>query len=417
MGETEDPRAALADKSVAVRAAAARDLSRVGTFADLPPLVEMAIQGKSSALRLYAAAAAADILHRCRGLGDQPSLAPAQRKQVLQWARSYDPGRNPGLLMMLSAVPKEKAARAHLVRILRDPRNGVRAGAAVALRRMAISGAALGETGVRDAVAEGLADDRVPPDATLELIRIVGEVGWQDLRDAVRRAATHGRPHGEAAEEAEARLAARTTPEGWEGLYQTVGLDVFEAGEPSAPRFRLVADGQVAEGNELPVPFAIEEGQARIEGQEAPARLIWASRIGQVADTAALQQGGQTWWRLADKDLVAALEAHHARFGPECAPLFAVATRWLGDLEGAAVPRVRAILTWRGGDLEGAEAQLEELIDSKKKPRADLYWWLGRVRADRGDDKGAREALTTFLDRAPKASPHGKEAKALLGRL
>ena len=60
MGETEDPRQALSSKDVAIRAAATRDLARCGGWDDVVSLVQHAKEDKSSAVRLYAAASAAD---------------------------------------------------------------------------------------------------------------------------------------------------------------------------------------------------------------------------------------------------------------------------------------------------------------------------------------------------------------------
>lgn len=418
MGETEDPRAALGDKSVAVRAAAARDLSLVGDYADLPPLVEMAVQAPSSALRLYAAAAAADILHRHRGLPGHPTLSAEQRREVLTWATSYDPGRNPGLLMMLSAVPDE-TSRSRLLRMLRDPRNGVRAGAAMALRRMAISAAAMEEGGVAETVAEALADGRTPPDASLELIKMVGEVGWQELREAASRAGGQGRVHAEAAEEALRRLDARRELAGWDGLYLSDGLDVFEPGAPGEVQVRLVAGGRTAGEHETPRDLTVADGLAHVEGTEAPARLVWASRIGRPAEeiSAALQQAGRTWWRIAGKELPATVEQHLGRFSETAAPLLAGPAAWLAEIEGAVAPRVRAIATYLSGDVEGAGALLEEQVGGKRKPRADVWYWLARVRLDRGEKKPALEALETFLSTAPKAAKLRDEATALRAKL
>ena len=62
--ETVDPREGLSAKDVTTRTASARELARIGTWDDVPRLVQMATSEKSSAVRLWTAAAAADIAHR-----------------------------------------------------------------------------------------------------------------------------------------------------------------------------------------------------------------------------------------------------------------------------------------------------------------------------------------------------------------
>jgi len=417
MGETEDPRKALQDKSVAVRAAAARDLARVGTFEDLPPLIEIAVEQKSSALRLYAAAAAADILHRYRGLRGGPTLTAAQRKQVHQWARSFDPGRNPGLISLLSALQDDEA-RKRLARLLRDPRNGVRAGALVAVRRMALSAAAFDDDAIVRTVTECLADSRMPPDVTLDLVKLVGEAGYLGLRDAVRRIGPTGRLHGEAATEAMKRLDARLKPEGWDGLWVLDTLDVFEVGdsEDDAP-WRLVGDGAVSTGG-APVPLAIdsETGRATLKDDKVPLRLLWVARLGQDEPRRAMQQGETTWWEQEGKALSGGLERVVTEATSKAAPALRPHAARLAEDESATAPRIRGMLLWRIGDLDEALALLEELTKAKK-PRADLFYWLGRVQADRGEAKAAGKALDTYLAEAPKKGGYRAEAEALKAEL
>ena len=64
--ETPDPLAALKSKDISDRAAGCRDLSLTGTVENLEVLAELAASDKSPGVRLNAAAAAADILSRCR---------------------------------------------------------------------------------------------------------------------------------------------------------------------------------------------------------------------------------------------------------------------------------------------------------------------------------------------------------------
>src|SRR5688500_13732973 len=128
MTESTDPREALKSADVAVRAAAARELAANGKFGDVELLVELAKSDKSPSVRLYAAAAAADIATR-----SEPG--PAQRMRLVELFRTFDPGHNPSLLMVLAAVP-DLAGVERLGRLMRDPRSDVRSGAITALRRM-----------------------------------------------------------------------------------------------------------------------------------------------------------------------------------------------------------------------------------------------------------------------------------------
>lgn len=411
--ETDEPRKALHDESTSVRAAAARDLSLIGTFDDLDDLVEMAIDADSSALRLYAAAAVADILHRYRGLRDHPTLSRSQRKKVHAWARSFDPGRNPGLLMILSAVSDDESLK-RLERMLRDPRNTVRSGAVMALRRRAISAAAQGDQGVRDTVYRALRDKRTPADVQLDLIRLVGEIGWSGLRREVRRAASSGRMHGEAAEEAMERLDARQDPSTWAGAWRDTGLDVFEVGDESDdPNWRLIADGRLSEGG-APRAFTVDEGLGQVEGDDQPVRMVWAAPIGAADErTRVLQQGDRCWWRLEDKALAKAVDKYHEGLGTEAGPLLEALDDWLSEVDGKTAPRVRAIVALETGRSEHALEILEELTDVKK-PRKDLFWWKGRVLADLGRTDEAKQALETFLDRAGTRAQYRPEAEALL---
>ncbi len=418
MAQHEDPRAALHDKSVSVRAAAARTLSRVGTFEDLPALVQIAIEENSSALRLYAAAAAADILHRRRGLHDAPTLTPVEVKQVHQWVRSYDPGRNPGLLMMLSSIVDE-ASLARLARVLRDPRNGVRAGAMVALRRMALSASAADDALIPAMVAASLADTRMTPDVTLDLVRLVGEVGWMDLREAIRRSAAGGRLHPEVVQEALRRLDARGTPDAWEGVWLDYGLDVSEAGEPDTNGPWRVIGGGLATTGEPPVRLALDpaSGRATLPGEPTPLRLLWTSAPGHPDTTRrAIQQGERTWWAQEDKDLLEVLERLIDELPAGATDALVPLAARLEAFEGMLAPRVRAMILWRAGALDAALALLTELTDAKK-PRADLYWWLARVQVDLGQPDDARRSLDEFLERSAAKARYRTEAEALRAQL
>jgi len=410
--ETEDPRVALQDKSVAVRAAAARDLSKVGTPDDLAALVAIAIDEKSSALRLYAAAAAADILHRHRAATGKAKLTKAQIAQVHQWVKGYDPGKNPGLLMMLSAIPDEES-RTRLVRMLKDPRNGVRGGALVAIRRMAVVASAQTDEDLPKALGPVLADPRTPPDVAVDLVRLVGEVGWSSLRDAVKLAAGRDRLMGEVGTEALRRLDSRLDPAGWDGVWIGDGLDVYEVGDRNEEGpWRLLSGGTICEGG-APVPFAIDaRGRATLPGDPAPARLLWIQRPGFPEEIRrGIQHGPRTYWRQDSKDLLEVVERVIDGSTEVAAPAMRALATWLGAIEGVVAPRRKAIALWRAGDRDEALAILDEQVAKKAPP--ELLWWHARVQADLGKNAEAKESLDAFLDKVGKKAKYRAEAEAL----
>ena len=135
--ETPDPIAALDEKSISVRAAACRDLSKVGTVADLPRLAQAAQNDKSPAVRLGTSAAAADILSRLRLPPESEALDLEARMGVLDLFKRVDPAKNPGVFSVFGTLDLPSG----LSRVgigLRDPRQEVRKGAGVGLMRLCI---------------------------------------------------------------------------------------------------------------------------------------------------------------------------------------------------------------------------------------------------------------------------------------
>ena len=411
MGETEDPRQALSSKDVAIRAAATRDLARCGGWDDVVSLVQHAKEDKSSAVRLYAAASAADILSRHRGLQGQKPLTTAQKAQVLDWVAGVDPGANPSLLMLLSGLGERKAVD-RLGRMLRDPRYEVRGGSATGLRRMALSAAAQTNSEISSAMRDWFAHSKIPPDSILELIKLVGEAGFFNLADQARSAATAGRPHGAASEEALARLDARHQQEHWTGLWRSTGLDVLEINpNPREAGWIAIADGRLHRGGEsTTAPLELKEGIASA-GDLGPMRMIWAQQLGFGEDRfAAIQGAGMTWWKVEKANLPASIEQLAPTFSSEVAEAI---TAWLGEPEGAAAKRVLPLLHWRMGRGEEAVQFFADLT-SKGRPKNDSYWWYGRILADLGRTKAACHALDTFLSKIKgKDTPWKLEATAL----
>ena len=77
--------------------------------------------------------------------------------------------------------------------------------------------------------------------------------------------------------------------------------------------------------------------------------------------------------------------------------------------------RAKALVLWRTGAADDARALLEQLT-AHKRPRNDLFWFLGAICAEQGDTKAAKAALTRFLDKAGKKAAYRGEAEALLAK-
>ena len=274
--ETEDPRAALGAKDLPTQAAGARDLARMGTWDDLDQLLELATNHRRTGLRLIAAAAAADILHRTRtgAAGDAPSRS--QIDSIVDWVKRTDPGLNPSALMLLSAFP-EKRIIDRLGRLLRDPRNDVRTGAAVAVRRMAVSHTLLegrGHDSLRGAVSGWITDRRTPADALTALILLVGNLGWESHREALFSVQAASAPVQEAIDTARQRLDARKSFDGFSGLYISNGLDALELAEQErASSWLLLHDGAAVIDAGDAAPVSLDEGQ--LGGGPFPAPHAW----------------------------------------------------------------------------------------------------------------------------------------------
>ncbi len=401
-----DPRSALGDKQISVRAAAARHLARIGEFDDVEGLIAMATEDKSPSVRLYAAAAAVSILMRGRGVYGGTPWSAKQREAVLSAVSTADPARTPSLLLCYAAFPETTVIK-RLVRMLRDPRYGVRAGAAAALRRMALSGLATlqpdDHTNLREWVGEALDHKKLPTDAAIELVKLIGEAGWDVLLPRARKLAASTPSIAEAAEEASERCAARDDADTWRGVWLDEGRDVLDEKPASKEDDR---DWFALGGTLSP-----EDGMLTAHGHTF--RRIWAPRPADEGTHAAIQADGRTWWRLEGKRLVEFVVSMDTAL-VEAEVDVDLVSRFLDAVDGAAALRARALVLARYGRGEAALEVLEKPL-SAKKPRNDLYFIEGLARAATGDDKGAKKAWKRYLDKAKSKEPWRAEAEALLG--
>ncbi|MFK7926597.1 MAG: tol-pal system YbgF family protein [Myxococcota bacterium] len=401
--ETEDPRAAIAAKDLPTQAAGARDLARIGTWDDVDDLLDLAMNHKRTGLKLIAASAAADIVHRYRtGTAGEP-LGDERAEDLASWVKRTDPGINPGILMLLSAVPTPKVID-RLGRLLRDPRGDVRTGAAVAVRRMAVSHTDLDMAPLRAAVLKWLTDRRSPPDALTALVQLVGGLGWSELRDTLIDLSTTSEPVREAVTEALGQLDQRAAAENWHGLWLSNGLDVLEqVAEDPALSWLVIGHSKLAIQGRKPSAHKLSHGALTSRALPSAARLAWVPRLGHSNRTPAVQVLGHTWYRVEGTELAAWLDEHALELSEAAAPALDGLAGTLADEEGAAGARARAIAHVLADQLDQADEQLSKLT-SGKKPRADLLFWLGELRRRQGRPKDARDAYSAFIDRNPKKS-------------
>jgi len=189
--ETKDPLAALESTDLHIRAAGCRDLSQVGMPDNIPLLARIAQTDKSPAVRLIAAGSAADILSRYR-VGDEAKfLRDGDRKKLLTTFQGIDPSFNAGVFSMLACIGLPQG----LERIsagLRDPRSGVRLGAAVGLKRLAASLQAHNDSKLEKQIVSLLEDQRLPPDALAELAKVCAAVGYESSKTIISALALPG---------------------------------------------------------------------------------------------------------------------------------------------------------------------------------------------------------------------------------
>ena len=297
----KDPESGLLSKDIATRAATARDLGRTGTWADIPLLLQMTIQDKSSSVRLHVAGAISNILSRQRGALGQSRLSAKKGKALEEWMRRIDPGLNVSVPLILSAVAS-KSAMEKLGRMLRDPRAGVRQGSAIALRRMVFSGGFEKHKGACALACTWLVGRKYPTDAKIELAALIGEVGWHDAAGALETLSSSS--EGlllETLREARGRLDGRRDLAQWTGLWVDDGLDVYEVSDqPRERRWMIVVDERVIFSDGKTGSLTLLQGRAEIDGVDFG--LLWLPTPGKTPSYRAIQGAGATWSLQEGKD-------------------------------------------------------------------------------------------------------------------
>lgn len=413
--ETEDPLKSLKSKSIHDRCAAARDLSLVGTPEQIPPLVRRARDDKSPAVRLATAGSIADILSRYRLAPRRSELDDDARQALLDGFKGIDPGRNAGLFPMFACLDVASSFT-RIATGLRDPRGGVRVGAAVGLLRLCLTEAHNGDAELEQQVVALLDDSRLRPDALAEVARVCAACGYVSGLPRLQALGLGG-AQGEFVDQMVAILLDNDAP--LAGIWRSDGRDALQIDpEPAAGPADLVpaADGGLLvneAGAWRSVPAAEVTGF----------RKLHFRRVGAAEAAPALQALGRTWYP-ADADALDGLIAasvdvqtldwsSDAPLGPAHADLADALLPHLGDT--AAEDRAAAVLHQGAGRRADALARLEAATSKKKCP-PDSWFFLGEARHAAGDADGARAAweAATKKNRKKKAWPV-PEAKARLG--
>lgn len=400
--ETEDPLKALASRSIHDRCAGARDLSQIGTPEHIPPLVAKAAGDKSPAVRLVTAGAIADILSRFRRAPRRAALDDDARAALLRSFSVVDPGRNTGLFPMLACLDTP-AVFTRIVTGLRDPRAGVRVGAAVGLLRLCTSTVHIADTELEASVVALFSDSRLRPDALAEVARVCAACGYTTAIPVLERLDIGG-AHGEFVDDVVQVLSRASEPV--VGLWVSDGRDAGEIDpEPADGSATLViGDGAAtvytpAGGFAAPVPL-------RRDGL----RRMHFRRVGAQEPGPGLQALGRTW-HPADEEAItalveAAVEVQSLDWSGDAATDAAgeVADALLPHLgDTAAEDRGAALLLQAAGRVTEARERLEAACGKKRCP-PDTWFFLGEARAAAGDAEGAAVAWAATIKKTRKKS-------------
>jgi len=368
--ETPDPIAALESKDIADRAAACRDLSQMGAIDHLESLATVAAFDKSPGVRLSAAAAAADILSRCRVGDARQLLSDDQREVYVSTFSRINPSINAGLFPIMACLDHPKS-RTVLLGGLRDPQADIRLGAAVGLMRLCTSIRAVDDSGLEEQVTGLLADTRHQPDAIAQIARVCAAAGYASAVDLIRYLQLSG-THAEMVMEALGVLDGAQHP--LLGVWYSDGNDAGERNPtpPLGPSI-MVFDGTTA---------LVHDGKRWSETKKfASDRRMFIRRVGEAEPGPAFQAQGRTYyaglgtivsnlvtvdWEQPGRETKAGARAIHAL------------AQALDDT--AADHLSLAIMATASGLVDVAHAALISAIESKKTPSecwlalGDLLW-------------------------------------------
>lgn len=416
--ETQDPLASLSSPKLSERAAAGRDLSKMGAPDVIPRLVHMAQHDPSPAVRLTMASAAADILSRYRAGPRAAELDEAARRALQGLFRGVDPGVNAGLFSMLACLGLPGGFQQIAVG-LRDPRGSVRVGAAVGLMRLCMSVATMGDADLEARVVGLLRDRRLKPDALAEVARVCAAVGYRSARPVLSELVLSG-VHGEAVSTALDVLAATGAP--LSGAWVSDGRDAGEVALEGALPPALWAF------HESGVVEAGPEGWVLVpDASPSAVRRMFIRRVGEPEPAPALQAAGRTFYRAREPELIEAVDraARAESLDGEALPAedmappedgIAAAALAPGLGEGGPALRARGLLLARAGHREAALASFEAASQAKKAP-VDTWFFLGELALALGRPDEARACWESFLKKEKrKKAPFVERASARLSK-
>jgi hypothetical protein len=402
--ECPDPLAALGAKEVSVKAAACRDLSKVGLPGVIPRLCELARSDKSPAVRLGSSAAVADILSRYRlGLA-RAGLPQAEREGLLRVLASVDPGVNAGMFPMLACLDIPEAGRR--IRMgLRDPRADVRIGAGVGLLRLCQSASRGADEELEKEVVSLLRDKRLKADALAEVARTCAGAGYLSALPILESLELEG-AHQEVINSLIAVLHG--LPEEPRGCWVADGLDAGEVNPrpPRPPAFLLVGAGMAVMTRE-------EEGWIPLPGfGKRAARRLFFRRPGATQAGPALQIGEHTFYPVEGGQLAETFDqfvSAHGWNGELTADAGAsMAAEILGELVEAGDPnrRLFARCLLEAGDWEGAVRELE-VVRSNKRAGFETSVLLGQIWESKGALALAKGAYEEAIERSKRKRDPG----------
>ncbi|MFT5680278.1 MAG: hypothetical protein ACI8RZ_001184 [Myxococcota bacterium] len=415
--ETNDPVAALSDKSIHVRSAAARDFSKFGTTEHLALLVKSAHADRSPAVRLGCAAAASDILSRCRLPPASDILSLDDRRGLVGLFRGFDPAVNSGLFPILACLGLPEL----LTRIaagLRDPRGDVRLGGAVGLLRYVSSAAVAGDDLVEARVV-ALLSERLKPDALAAIAQVCAAVNYTSAIPALRALDLPG-TQGEAVATALETFDGLTTP--LLGVWYSDGRDAGEVNpeSPQGKSFSIIN----ATGAAILGPDGVWDWAQGF--RDDPIRRMYIRKVGEPTAGPAFQRERRTWYMAGTDRLKLLLEENAASRTID----WAAVKRGEGEVilqtiaatmrpllsDAGSLWRDLALILAAGGDYDGAVTALNDSLAGKRTP-PDTWFHLGEARAAVGDDAGARVAWQTCLDKArSKKADYVKLSQKRLGQ-
>jgi len=408
--ETNDPIAALLSKRISDRAAGARDLSLMGGVEHLERLAGLAGQDRSPAVRLGAAAAAADILSRVRVGSARKRLKNPKRDELIELFRRVDPNKNAGVFSILACVDRPQSF--HLIAGgLRDPHADTRLGASVGLMRLCSSISVQKNTKLAAAVVALMQDERHKPDALAEIARVCAAVGYDSAKGVMRYLALSG-VNGEVVQHSLSILEGNEAP--LTGAWYSDGRDAGETNPTpvKAPAF-VVFDGKGA---------LVLDGKnwQRMKGfSEAPCRRMFIRRAGEDAAAPSFQAHDRTWYSANGPGLTGQIDARFADLAwdsvgeTKTTKVMEQATEAMSKIlpESSTGHRLVAQLAAATGQVELARAGLESAIAGTKTP-TDCWFFLGELLWSLGKKKEAKAHYATFVKKGKRKDNPGRMERA-----